>query len=149
MRLRVTTPTEVIADVDGVLSLRAEDATGAFGIQQGHADFVTVLPVSVVSWHDAEAEEFIALRGGVLHVHGGDQINIATRGAWREADLKALGPNALAELARADDAEDSARTYDHRLHLATIRQVERLLNLGRDIPESPPRLEPRSLRAEG
>lgn len=149
MRLRVTTPTEVIADVDGVLSLRAEDATGAFGIQRRHADFVTVLPVSVVTWHDGQGEEFIALRGGVLHVHGGDHIDIATRGAWREADLKALGPNALAELARADEAEDSARTYDHRLHLATIRQVERLLNLGRDIPESPPRLEPRSLRAEG
>ncbi len=149
MRLRVTTPTEVIADVDGVLSLRAEDATGAFGIQRGHADFVTVLPISVVSWYDGQGEEFIALRGGVLHVQGGDRINIATRGAWREADLKALGPNALAELAKADEAEDSVRTYDHRLHLATIRQVERLLKIGRDIPESPPRLEPRNQRAEG
>ena len=35
--------------------LRAEDDTGAFGILPGHADFLTVLAVSVVTWRDDAA----------------------------------------------------------------------------------------------
>jgi F-type H+-transporting ATPase subunit epsilon len=32
MRLRIVTPLSVVIDEDGVLALRAEDATGSFGI---------------------------------------------------------------------------------------------------------------------
>ena len=37
MKLRITTPTAVVAEFDDVLHLRAEDASGAFGILPRHA----------------------------------------------------------------------------------------------------------------
>lgn len=139
MNLMVTTPTAVVAEVDGILHIRAEDRTGAFGIAPGHADFVTLLTVSVVSWTAERGKEgFVLVRGGVLTVQGGQHVEIAARDAYREEDLADLGDRALAELRKADEAEDVTRTVDTRLHLATMRQVERVLRAGR--PDAPPPL---------
>jgi len=144
MKLVVTTPTELIAVVEDLHSVRAEDETGAFGIEPGHADFVTVLPVSIITWKDANREGFVAVRGGVLTVREGTLIEVAARGAWREEDLARLGPTALADLQRADEDEDITRTYEHRLQLATVRQIEQLLRGARESQMSAPQLEPRS-----
>jgi len=50
MRLLITTPTAVVIDDPDVVTVRAEDESGSFGILNGHADFLTALTVSVVSW---------------------------------------------------------------------------------------------------
>src|SRR6516165_1340575 len=79
VRLTVTTPLAILVEASDVAHLRAEDETGAFGILPGHADFLTVLAVSVASWRDDRgAEHHVALRGGLLEVRGGDAIAIAT-----------------------------------------------------------------------
>jgi F-type H+-transporting ATPase subunit epsilon len=49
VRLRIVTPLSVIVDEDAA-ALRAEDASGAFGVLPGHAPFLTALAVSIVSW---------------------------------------------------------------------------------------------------
>lgn len=128
MRLVVTTPTEVVEDAADVLSVRAEDRTGAFGIQPGHADFVTVLPVSVITWRSADSTGHVVVRRGVLTVTDGTRIDVAARGAWREDQLAQLGSRALQDMQRADEADDLTRKSEHRLHLATVRQIERLLD---------------------
>ena len=67
MRLLITDPTAVVADDADVASLRAEDESGGFGILTGHADLLTVLPVSVVSWRHADGTTAIcAVRRGVF-----------------------------------------------------------------------------------
>jgi F-type H+-transporting ATPase subunit epsilon len=139
MNLMVTTPTAIVAEVDGIRHIRAEDRTGAFGIAPGHADFVTLLPVSVVNWHTEGGEEgFVLVRGGVLTVQGGQHVEIAARDAYREEDLAELGDRAIEELEKADESEDVSRRVDTRLHLATMRQIERVLSAGR--PDAPPPL---------
>ena len=65
MRFTVTTPTAVVEDVDDIRHIRAEDESGAFGILPGHADFVTVLPVSVVMWRAGDGREGFVLREAV------------------------------------------------------------------------------------
>jgi F-type H+-transporting ATPase subunit epsilon len=50
MKLRIITPLDVVVDEDGVMALRAEDASGGFGILPRHADFLTSLTISVVGW---------------------------------------------------------------------------------------------------
>ena len=50
MRLLITTPTAVVLDDPDVVGVRAEDESGSFGILSGHADFLTALTVSMVSW---------------------------------------------------------------------------------------------------
>ena len=59
MRLRITTPLAVVIEEEGVLALRAEDATGGFGILPGHADFLTSLSISVARWTGADGMRHI------------------------------------------------------------------------------------------
>lgn len=54
LTLRVTTPLAVTLSESGVTSIRAEDASGGFGILPGHADFLTVLGASVLRWRGAD-----------------------------------------------------------------------------------------------
>jgi F-type H+-transporting ATPase subunit epsilon len=63
MRLVITTPTGIVVDNCGVASVRTEDASGSFGILDGHADFLTVLSVCVVSWREKNGVQgFCAVR---------------------------------------------------------------------------------------
>jgi F-type H+-transporting ATPase subunit epsilon len=124
MRLLITDPTQVVADHDDVVSLRAEDESGGFGILVGHADLLTVLPVSVVSWRHAGGKMgYCAVRRGVLTVQGGNQIAIATREAQRGDDLGALEASVLRQFRSAVEAERTGRAAATRLHTEAIRRV--------------------------
>jgi len=126
MMLIVTTPFSAAVEVDGVQHLRAEDASGAFGILPGHADFLTALSVSVIRWRDNRGNEhYVAVRGGVLEVRGGDVIAIATPEAVTGDDLHRLETEALARFRRALAEEQAARTDAQRLYLAALRQIIR------------------------
>ncbi|WP_170125365.1 F0F1 ATP synthase subunit epsilon [Jannaschia seohaensis] len=139
----MTTPTAIVADVDHVRHIRAEDETGAFGIMAGHADFLTVLPISVVTWDcGGGAEGFVLVRGGILTVHDGTLVEIAARGAFSRDDLASLGRDAIREFERHNEMEDVSRTADSRLHLAKMRQIERVLAAGRGGGPAAPSLQP-------
>jgi len=132
MRLLVTTPLSVVVDVADVRHIRAEDETGAFGILPGHADFVTVLTVAVLTWRDeAERVHYIAVRGGVLTVRDGDLVEVATGDAVGEDSLRRLGRAVLARFREEARAEADSRLSTARLHLAAIRQLQRYLDAGR------------------
>lgn len=126
MRLRIATPGGLAVDVPDVRHVRAEDATGAFGIQPGHTEFVTTLAVSVLTWRDATgAEHHAAVRGGVLRVQGGRSVEVATREAIVGERLEELGPTVLGRLREAADAEAKARTRVAQLHAAVVRNLYR------------------------
>lgn len=132
MRLVVTTPTTVILDRDDVGYVRAEDETGAFGIMPGHADFMTVLTVSVITWRNSdEKDHYIAVRGGVLTVQDGSTIEVATRDAISDQSLGTLHDSILDRFRRDEDAEEQTRVSTTRLHLAAIRQIQQYLHAGR------------------
>ena len=140
MRLCVTTPLAQVVDADDVVHLRAEDDTGSFGILPGHADFLTALSVSVATWRDqAGREHHIALRGGMLEVHGGQRVAIATREAIMGDDLQHLETDALARFRRSIEEEQVARSDAERLYLAALRQIYRLLRpeRGAGLPGAP------------
>ena len=128
MRLDITTPFATVLRADEALSVRAEDASGAFGILHGHADFLTVLAVSVLTWRDRHAaEHYVALRGGVLSVRGGKSVTVTTAEAIMGEDLHRLEAEVLTRFHRQEDEERAAHTDAQRLHLAAIRQIMRLL----------------------
>ncbi|MBS0579646.1 MAG: F0F1 ATP synthase subunit epsilon [Proteobacteria bacterium] len=128
MRLSVATPLAIVVDVNDVAHLRAEDDTGAFGVLPGHADFLTVLSVSVATWRDhAGRENHVALRRGTLEVRGGDSIRIATREAVADDDLARLETEVLTSFRRRAEEEAKARVDAQRLYLAAIRQICRFL----------------------
>jgi F-type H+-transporting ATPase subunit epsilon len=128
MNLTVTTPLAIITEANNVARLRAEDETGAFGILPGHADFLTALAVSVVSWRDQDGNDHhLAVRGGMLAVNNGEAITIATREAVADDDLHRLETEVLASFQRQTEEELTARTDAQRLYLAAIRQICRFL----------------------
>jgi F-type H+-transporting ATPase subunit epsilon len=132
MRLIVTTPLAIVVEAHNVAHLRAEDETGAFGILPGHADFLTALAVSVLSWRDAGGREHhAAIRGGMLEVRGGNTIAVATREAIPGDDLHHLETEVLATFRRDLEEDRSARTDAQRLYLAAIRQICRFLRFER------------------
>lgn len=133
MRLRIATPLALVADVDGVTHVRAEDATGAFGIQPGHTEFVTALAVSVLSYRDTSGAEYhVAVRGGVLHVRGGNVVEIATREAVAGDDLELLQHAVLARFRGHADAEAKARTRAAQLNVALVKNLYRYVRAERD-----------------
>jgi F-type H+-transporting ATPase subunit epsilon len=128
MRLLITTPASVVIDDPNVVALRAEDESGSFGILNGHADFLTALTVSIVSWRHMDGEQkFCAVRRGVLSATKGTDVAIATRQAMIGDDLDHLERIVLAEFRREIEAEQAARTESLQLQMKAIRQIVRIL----------------------
>ncbi len=124
MRLLITDPTAVLADHADVTSVRAEDESGSFGILDGHADLLTVLTVSVVSWRHADGRAgYCAVRRGVLSVRGGKQVAIATREGQLGPDLEQLEASVLARFRAEAEAERTGRVAAMRLQAQAIRRI--------------------------
>jgi F-type H+-transporting ATPase subunit epsilon len=133
MRLLITTPTSVVIDEQNVVAVRAEDESGSFGILDGHADLLTALAVSVVSWHHADdRQRFCAVRRGVLSITNGSEVAIATREAIAANNLARLEHEVLMQFRDELEAERTARTESLRLQMQAIRQIVRYLR-----PERP------------
>ena len=122
MRLRIVTPLTLVVDEDAT-SLRAEDASGAFGILPGHAPFVTALAISIVSWRTSDTERFCALRGGVMTVGNGSTVDIATREAVLGDTLATLGADVLARFQSDADQERTEHAETMRLQFNAIRHM--------------------------
>jgi F-type H+-transporting ATPase subunit epsilon len=132
MRLLITTPTAIVVDREDVLAIRAEDESGGFGILPGHAEFLTALTVSVVSWHSTKSpQQFCAVRRGVLSVRGRNEVAIATRAAVVSDDLARLEHVILAQFREDLEAERTARTESVQLQMRAIRQIVRYLRPAR------------------
>ncbi|TSD90616.1 F0F1 ATP synthase subunit epsilon [Mycobacterium sp. KBS0706] len=128
MRLLITTPTAVVIDDRDVVALRAEDESGSFGILTGHADLLTALAVSIVSWRGADGRSrHCAVRRGVLSVANGSEIAIATREAVPGDDLDQLEQVVLERFHRRLDTERAARTESLKLQMKAIRRIVRYL----------------------
>ena len=131
MRLCIITPLAVVIDTDDVDIVSAEDASGGFGIQPHHTDFLTSLAVSVVSWHcHGSARHYCAVRGGVLTVTGGRYVAIATREAIAGDDLAVLDQKILARFREDREAERAEYFSSTQMQLNAIRQIVRHLRPG-------------------
>jgi F-type H+-transporting ATPase subunit epsilon len=128
LKLTIATPSRVWFDGVDIVSLRAEDASGSFGIRIGHADFVTQLTSSVVRWTGADnVSRYCAVNGGVLLVLGGATVSIACREAIPGDSLEGLELLVRSRHADEDDAARRARVDQLRLHARAVRQMLRYL----------------------
>jgi F-type H+-transporting ATPase subunit epsilon len=131
MELVIATPTAIVVNADNVHYVRAEDSTGAFGIQSGHADFLTALAISVLTWRDdAGLEHYAAVRGGVLRVRQGRSVEVATREAILGDNLKNLREGVLAHMSKHAETEQAARLGALGLQQAAIQRIYRYLRPG-------------------
>jgi F-type H+-transporting ATPase subunit epsilon len=128
MRLTITTPLAILVQTEDAAHVKADDASGAFGILPGHTAFLTALAISVLTWRDSKGREHhVAVRGGVLSVRGGSTVVVAAPEAVADDDLRRLESEVLARFRQRLEEERAAHTESQRLHLAAIRQIMRLL----------------------
>ena len=128
MRLQIITPLSVAVDVPDIRALRAEDASGHFGILPGHAEFFSSLVISVVGGTGGEGTaHYCAVRGGMISVTGGQEITITTREAVPGDDLATLEADVLARFRAALEVEKTERVASTRLQLNAIRMIMRHL----------------------
>jgi len=136
MSLIVSTPLEIVVDAPDVVSFRAADSSGDFGILPGHVDLLSVLEASVIRWKEVGRKwHYCALRGGVLTVEQGRKIRIACRKAIIGTDLVRLENEVkLQQLAETESAR-TARVAQTKLHAEAIRQIMRHMARGPGAPE--------------
>ena len=128
MRLVISTPTSIVADIPNAVAIGAEDETGSFGILEGHADFLTVVSIAILRWRDAEGTtRFCAHRRGVLSISGGREVRLAVREAVLGNDPDHLESAVLSRFREAADEEQSARAESLRLQMSAIRRIIRYL----------------------
>lgn len=125
MKLRIITPLTVVLDEPDVMSVRAEDESGSFGILPGHADLVSSVLPSVVIWKRRDGTpHYCAVRQGVLTVtEKGSMVEIATREAICGDDLKTLKTLVRQHYAALDDARRNANVASVRLQLDAVRRI--------------------------
>lgn len=103
--------------VTGVRSLVARDASGSFGIQAGHEDFMTALEFGLARYRTgADDWQYLALPGGILRVAAG-AVWLFTRRYLEDRDYRRLG----GELERQLRAEEEA-LRETRLSLQQMEQ---------------------------
>jgi len=131
MRLVISTPTAVVADVADVTAVRAEDESGSFGILEGHADFLTVVSISILRWRQADGStRYCAHRRGVLSVSAGRDIRLAVREAVLGVDPELLESAVLSRFRETAEQEQSARAASLRLQMTAIRRIIHYLRPG-------------------
>ena len=124
MTLTISTPLQIIHQAGNVLSFRAQDQSGSFGIMPGHRSLLTVLRACVVRWRQAGADwSYCALRGGVMTVEDGRDIRIACREGILGADLSALESGVQSHLEAKAEASRAARLQQARMHAQAIRKI--------------------------
>ncbi|MCA9489620.1 MAG: hypothetical protein KC621_06840 [Myxococcales bacterium] len=126
MRLTITTPLRTVVQTDGVSSLRAEDETGLFGVEPGHAPLLTALVPSIVTWRDATGTHFAAVRGGLLTLRG-DRVEIATREAVVSDALDELQPELIRTFRSAREEEERSASHAARLEAEAVRRITQAL----------------------
>lgn len=123
MRLRIITPLAVVVDEDA-LAVRAEDDSGSFGVLPGHADFLTSLAISVVSWKRGDGtRHYCAVRRGMLSISEGKDVAVATREAIAGDDLATLDATVLDRFRADIEQERSERFESIQLQLNAIRRI--------------------------
>ena len=131
MRLVISTPTSVVADIPDATAIRAEDESGSFGILDGHADFVTVVSISILRWRQADGvTRYCAHRRGILSVRGGRDIRLAVREAVLGDDPEQLEEAVLVRFREGAEEEQNTRAESLRLQLTAIRRIIQHLRPG-------------------
>jgi len=129
----------VLVDQAGVRSVRAQDASGGFGLWPGHADLLSLLGVGVLSWRDAQQHwHYCAVSGGVLTLQRGCELQVAAREAVLSEDLDQLEHQVLARLREREQLEQAACRQSRHLEVQVLRELIRPLQRQPQAPWSMP-----------
>jgi F-type H+-transporting ATPase subunit epsilon len=104
-RLKIVTPTRIFERE--IKHIRLKDATGFFGIMNGHVDFLTILLPSLGYYTDINDNEvFFAVDGGIFRVKEG-VITLTSRGVFESEQAGKLSETIEETIFKRDKTERS------------------------------------------
>lgn len=116
--------------VTGVRSLVARDASGSFGIQAGHEDFMTALEFGLARYRTgADDWQYLALPGGILRVAAG-AVWLFTRRYLEDRDYRRLGGELERQLRAEEEALRETRVSLQQMEQHLLRRLWELEQRG-------------------
>jgi F-type H+-transporting ATPase subunit epsilon len=117
--------------IDGVTSIVAADATGQFGLQPGHAEFVTVLEPGLFRYRTTSEPAWVfgACVGGLLSCEraaGGIGVRIVSSRILHGGEPEVLQSQLDEILQREGSLRVSTRESQLRLDLALYKRLQQL-----------------------
>lgn len=113
----------VAETVPGVRSLVARDASGSFGIQAGHEDFMTALEFGLARYRTGAADwQYLALPGGILRVADGE-VWLFTRRYLADRDYRRLGGELTRQLRAEEEALRETRVSLQEMEQQLLRRL--------------------------
>lgn len=125
MQVYLRLPSGVLFD-GPALALRAQSATGSFGILPNHVDYVAQLVPSILLITDADGHERIFGIDEGLLVKKGRKVELAVRRAQAGDDLETLQGSISDSFAGLEDEERAARAALSRLEADMVRRFATL-----------------------
>lgn len=120
--LEILVPDGVVVQAQ-VVSLRAADASGQFGVRTGHEAFLTLLVPCVLSFREENGRErYAAADGGVLVVEK-NHVSVVTREAVIADRLEEVADAAAGMLEARRRTEQTARAEFAGLQLSLLREL--------------------------
>jgi F-type H+-transporting ATPase subunit epsilon len=109
--------------VPGVRSLVARDASGSFGIQAGHEDFMTALEFGLARYRSGANDwQYLALPGGILRVAAGE-VWLFTRRYLEDSDYRRLGGELERQLRAEEEALRETRVSLQQMEQHLLRRL--------------------------
>jgi F-type H+-transporting ATPase subunit epsilon len=109
-----------------VVSVRAADASGQFGLLPGHEAFLTLLVPCVLSFREENGRErYTAADGGVLVVEK-ERVSVVTREAVTADRLEEVADAAAAMLEARRRTEQTARAEFAELQSSLLRELRKV-----------------------
>jgi F-type H+-transporting ATPase subunit epsilon len=109
-----------------VVSLRAADASGQFGVRSGHEAFLTLLvPCMLFFREESGRERYAAADGGVLIVEK-NHVSVVTREAVLAERLEDVADAAAAMLESRRQLERTARAEFAELQSSLLRELHKM-----------------------
>jgi F-type H+-transporting ATPase subunit epsilon len=109
-----------------IVSLRAADASGQFGLWPGAEAFLTLLvPCVLIFREETGRERYAAADGGVL-IASADRVSIVTREAVTADRLEEVADAAAAMLEARRQRERTARAEFVELEMSLLRELRKV-----------------------
>jgi len=109
--------------IDDAVSFVGSDATGSFGIQSGHENFLTALSFGVARYRTVDGVwQYLAMPGGLLHVKNGE-VYVNSRRFFRDTDYRRISETLDRELAEEAASLRAVRVSIERMEDAMLRRL--------------------------
>lgn len=112
--------------IDGVTSFIGEDASGSFGIQPGHARFMTTLVFGLARFRQGEqAWQYLALPGAVIYFYH-NELTLSTRHFLMDADFERISSLLDQQLGAEEENLRATRTSLRQMEQAMLKRMVEL-----------------------